>query len=92
MNFASNLGALLIFATSGAIDWLLGLAMGMASAAGGALGARVSLRLDARRLRLIVILVALALAFRLLLDPQHPWSGFILPKLEFIPSPVSLLR
>lgn len=72
MNFASNLGALIFFALAGHILVPLGLAMGAAAAAGAWLGARTTLRFGGTLVRPLVVVVSIAMALRLLLDPAHP--------------------
>ncbi|KAF0231737.1 MAG: hypothetical protein FD175_645 [Beijerinckiaceae bacterium] len=72
MNFASNLGALIFFALAGHILVPLGLAMGAAAAAGAWLGARTTLRFGGTLVRPLVVVVSIAMALRLLLDPTHP--------------------
>ncbi len=68
LNFASNVGALAVFAFAGQILWLLGLLMGLAQFVGAQLGARVAMRFGARLIRPLLVVVCLALAARLLLD------------------------
>lgn len=82
MNFASNLGALIFFAAAGHILVPLGLAMGAASAAGAYIGARTTLRFGGALVRPLVVVVSIAMALRLMLDPAHPiglWVRSILP-------------
>jgi hypothetical protein len=66
LNFASNLGALLLFAGSGSVLWGLGLAMAAGQVAGAALGARAALRVGARLIRPLLVGVSLLLALRLI--------------------------
>ncbi|NHB77874.1 TSUP family transporter [Rhodobacter calidifons] len=66
LNFASNLGSLLVFAFSGATWWHVGLAMAVAQVAGASLGARVALRAGARAIRPLLVVTSTAMALRLL--------------------------
>lgn len=66
LNFASNLGALAVFAFGGQIFWGLGLAMAMAQVAGALVGARLALRIGAPLIRPALVVMCAALACRLL--------------------------
>ncbi|MCE2932464.1 MAG: TSUP family transporter, partial [Hyphomicrobiales bacterium] len=83
MNAASNLGALGFFLSAGHVLIVPGLAMGVAAAAGAYIGARTGLKHGARLIRPLVILVSLAMALRLLLDPLHPFAGAVRGALGF---------
>jgi hypothetical protein len=64
-NFASNLGAVLLFAAAGRIDLRLALPMAAAQALGGAVGARLAIRVGERLVRAGVLLVTTALVARI---------------------------
>jgi uncharacterized membrane protein YfcA len=66
LNFCSNLGSLLIFASGDHILWGVGLAMALAQIAGASLGARLAIRVGAGLIRPLLVIVCLALAARLL--------------------------
>lgn len=68
VNFASNLAALLLFASKGLVRWELALPMAVAQAAGATLGARLALRGGERLLRWVVLAVVAALTARLAWD------------------------
>ena len=68
VNFASNLAALLAFASRGAILWKIALPMGLANVLGATLGARLALRHGDRAVRAVVLLVLVALALKVLVD------------------------
>ncbi len=68
LNFASNLGALIVFSISGSMLWGLGLLMGAAQVAGATTGSRVALRHGGRVIRPLLVVTCLAMAARLLLD------------------------
>ncbi|MHA1559655.1 MAG: TSUP family transporter [Alphaproteobacteria bacterium] len=79
LNFASNVGAFAVFALVGAVAWKVGLAMGAAQLVGARLGSGVAMRNGARIIKPMLIMVSVALAIRLLLDPANPirtWLGF----------------
>ncbi len=65
VNFATNLGALLVFVPQGAVLWGLGLAMGAANVLGGYLGARTAISRGSRFVRLFFLVVVGALVLRL---------------------------
>lgn len=67
-NLTSNLASLLFFALGGHMIWQVGLLMAIGQVAGGWLGAQVTIRHGARIIRPVVIVVALALTLRLLLQ------------------------
>ncbi len=70
LNFASNAGGLAVFATSGAIWWAVGLAMGFAQVAGASFGARVAMRGGARLIKPLLVAACTGMALRLL------WQAF----------------
>ena len=71
-NFASNLGGLVTFAFGGLIVWKIGIAMGVAQFAGGALGSRLALLNGAKLIRPMLITIAILMALRLSFAPGHP--------------------
>lgn len=58
----ANVVSAAIFISSGTVDWLVALLIGVGSAAGGWLGARIGRRLPAAVLRSILVIVALTAA------------------------------
>lgn len=66
LNFASNLGALLVFAAGGAPWWIMGLIMGVAQILGARLGARLAMRIGARLIKPLLVITSTALALRLI--------------------------
>lgn len=66
LNFASNLGSLLVFLPLGAIWWAVGLSMAAAQVAGAALGARLAMRVGASLIKPLLVTVSSAMALRLL--------------------------
>ena len=65
LNFASNTGSLLAFALAGAPLWGLGLAMGLAQAAGAQLGSHLAMRVGARLIKPLLTVTSTAMALRL---------------------------
>lgn len=66
MNFASNLGSLLLFLAAGHVIWSYGLAMALGQFLGATLGAHLTLRHGSRLIRILVILMSLAITLKLL--------------------------
>ncbi len=66
LNFASNLGALGVFASAGGIWWAMGGAMALAQIAGAHLGARLAMRIGARLIKPLLVVTSSAMAARLL--------------------------
>jgi uncharacterized membrane protein YfcA len=65
VNFATNLGALVVFVPQGAPMWGLGLAMGAANVLGGYVGARTAVTRGSGFVRVVFIVVVSALVLRL---------------------------
>ena len=72
LNFTSNIAALIAFAFTGKIIWVVGLSMGVAQVVGAQLGAHVAMKNGARIIRPLLVLVCCAVAIKLLLDPTNP--------------------
>jgi uncharacterized membrane protein YfcA len=72
LNFASNLGSLLVFIPTGAMWWAVGLAMAVAQVAGASLGARLAMRVGAGLIKPLLVIVSTAMALRLL---WQAWAG-----------------
>ena len=72
LNFASNLGSLLVFIQMGATWWVVGMAMAAAQVAGANLGARLAMRVGARLIKPLLVTVSTVMALRLL---WHAVSG-----------------
>ncbi|MFN3847611.1 MAG: TSUP family transporter [Paracoccaceae bacterium] len=66
LNFASNIGALAVFAFSGATWWAVGFAMALAQIAGAALGARLAMRIGAKLIKPLLVTTSTLMAARLL--------------------------
>jgi uncharacterized protein len=78
LNFASNLGSLMLFIMTGAVVWPAGLAMAAGSLAGAQIGSRLALRHGARLVRPLLVLVSCAMALKLLLDPANALRRLLL--------------
>lgn len=72
LNFASNIGGFIVFAAFGVINWKIGLMMGVAQFLGARLGAGLAVRVGARLIKPLLVIVCLALAVKLLADPANP--------------------
>lgn len=72
LNFTSNVAALLLFILSGKVVWSIGIAMGLGQFLGAQLGSRLAIANGARIIRPLLVIVCLAMAIRLLLDPANP--------------------
>ena len=66
LNFASNIGSLVVFIPLGAMWWAVGMAMAVAQVAGASLGARLAMRVGARLIRPLLVFTSTAMALRLL--------------------------
>lgn len=72
LNFASNVGGFAAFAMVGAIAWKVGLMMGLAQIAGARTGAAFAMKKGSRVIKPLLVITCLALAVRLLMDPENP--------------------
>ncbi|CAN0652992.1 putative membrane transporter protein [Nitratireductor aquimarinus] len=72
LNFASNVGGFAAFAMVGAIAWKVGLMMGLAQIAGARIGAAFAMKKGSRVIKPLLVITCLALAVRLLMDPENP--------------------
>ena len=68
MNFASNLGSLVLFASVGQVLWGVGILMGAGQLIGARLGARMVVARGVRFIRPVFIGVVLAITARLIYD------------------------
>jgi uncharacterized protein len=67
LNFASNIGALAVFAAGGAVIWKIGLAMGIGQFIGARLGASLAMKNGARLIKPLLVTVCIILSAKLLL-------------------------
>lgn len=65
VNACTNLGALVVFAVGGHIDWLLGLTLAVCTIIGAQLGARTALERGSGFVRAVLLVVVLALLLRM---------------------------
>lgn len=68
LNLASNVGALVVFAAMGRVDFLMGLVMGAGVVLGARTGAGLTIRRGARFVRPMLVLAAVLIGARLLLQ------------------------
>ncbi len=77
LNFASNIGGFVVFAIAGVIHWKIGLMMGVCQFLGARLGALLAVRVGARLIKPLLVVVCVALAAKLLADPANPLRTLI---------------
>jgi uncharacterized membrane protein YfcA len=78
LNLGSNFGALIVFASFGATLWKIGLLMGVCQFLGAQLGSRLAMRIGAKLIKPLLVIVCIAFAVKLLSDPVNPlrvWLG-----------------
>lgn len=68
VNFATNLGALILFIPLGAVLWPLGLMMAAANVAGSLLGSKMAIAKGAKFVRVIFLVIVFALIVKLGID------------------------
>ena len=68
VNLASNLAAVLLFASRGAVLWKIALPMAVANATGAFVGARLAVKRGDRFVRVVVLMVVSALVVKIALD------------------------
>ena len=66
LNFASNLGSLMIFIPSGSVLWTVGFGMALTQTMGAWLGAKLAMRIGARLIRPLLVVTSTAMALRLI--------------------------
>ncbi|MHC1548589.1 TSUP family transporter [Phyllobacterium sp. K27] len=72
LNFSSNLGGFITFALLGAVNWKIGLLMGVAQFIGARVGAGMAMKNGAKIIKPLLIIVCLALATKLLMEADNP--------------------
>lgn len=77
-NFASNIGSFAIFAFSGEMQVVLGLLMAVGAFIGAQLGARFAVKYGGKVIRPLLIVMSVAMAIKLLLEPSNPLSQWVL--------------
>ncbi len=77
LNLASNVGGFAAFALVGAVAWKTGLVMGAAQFAGARIGAHLAMKKGARLIKPLLVVTCIALAIRLLADPQNPIHAWL---------------
>lgn len=66
LNFASNIGSLLVFIPTGGVFWVLGIGMAVAQALGALIGAKLAMRIGARLIRPLLVVTSTLMALRLI--------------------------
>jgi uncharacterized membrane protein YfcA len=77
LNLASNVAGLGVLIAGGHVLWTLGLAMAIASVAGGQLGAGMAIRWGGRAIKPLLVVISLALTVKLVSDPANPLRGWL---------------
>jgi uncharacterized membrane protein YfcA len=77
LNFSSNVGGFIVFASVGVVAWKIGLLMGAAQFLGARLGAHMAIKNGARLIKPLLVIVCVALAIKLLADPANPLRQMI---------------
>lgn len=72
LNLGSNVGSLLVFIFAGAVVWKAGLVMGVCQFIGARVGSSLAMRVGAKLIKPLLIIVCVALAVRLFMDPTNP--------------------
>lgn len=72
LNFGSNIGAFFVFLLSGVVLWKIGLTMGVGQFLGAQVGSRYAMAKGAKIIKPLLVVVSIALAIRLLADPEYP--------------------
>lgn len=77
-NFASNIGSLLVFALTGEIQVLVGILMAVGAFIGAQMGARFAVKYGGKVIRPLLIVMSIAMAVKLLLEPSNPISQWVM--------------
>jgi len=78
LNFASNLASLGFFISQGLVVWTVGLVMGAAAFAGAQVGSRLAIRHGVKLIKPMLVVMCLAIAVKLMLDPANPLRQIVL--------------
>ena len=79
LNFASNLASLSFFISQGLVVWPVGLVMGATAFAGAQVGSRLAIRHGVKLIKPMLVVMCLAIAVKLMLDPANPLRQFLAP-------------
>lgn len=77
LNFGSNFASMCLFAYKGYIIVPIGLTMAVGAFLGAQIGSRLAMRIGARLIRPLLVVVCCAMAVRLLADPANPLHKMI---------------
>jgi len=76
LNFASNIGGFAAFALVGAMNWRIGLVMGIAQFIGAQIGTHLALKIGAGLIKPLLIVICTLLAIKLMSETNMPWHFF----------------
>lgn len=82
LNFASNLASLCFFISQGLVVWSAGLVMGMAAWMGAQVGSKLALRHGVKLIKPMLVIMCLAIAVKLMLDPDNPLRSFLMSAMQ----------
>lgn len=72
LNFSSNIGGFIAFCLIGAINWKIGILMGIAQFTGAQIGARLAMKTGTPLIKPLLVIVCIGLAIKLLSNPANP--------------------
>lgn len=72
LNFGSNFASLCVFALKGYVILPIGLTMAIGAFLGAQLGSRLAIRVGAKLIRPLLVIVSCVMAIKLLIDPSNP--------------------
>jgi len=78
LNLSSNVAALIALILGGKVLWTLGLLMALSSVLGGQLGAHLALRVGAKVIRPLLLVMSSLLTAKLLSDPANPLTRWVM--------------
>lgn len=77
-NFASNIGSFLVFALTGEMQFLVGVLMAIGAFVGAQLGAVFAVKHGGKVIRPLLIVMSMAMAIKLLIEPTNPIYQWVL--------------
>lgn len=81
LNLASISGSLSIYIFQGFVHWRIGVIMGVGAYIGAQVGSKLAIRVGAKLIRPLLMVVCCAIAIKLILDPSQPVYQWVASKL-----------